>query len=64
MVKIGDKIKTEHGKTGTVVDIHDTDDGRYVILYKKRKNLRALVEGDEEFKVIRGTKNYIKDNKL
>jgi len=52
MVKIGDKIKTEHGKTGTVVDIHDTDDGRYVILYKKRKNLRALVEGDEEFKVV------------
>jgi len=52
MVRIGDKIKVGRRK-GTIINIVENIDDRYLILYKSRGKTYALLEGDMDFKVIK-----------
>lgn len=55
MVKIGDKIITESGDKGRIVDIARAADGRYFIFYdsKRRKVTDVFLEGDVGFRVVK-----------
>lgn len=59
MVKIGDKIETEFGEKGTITNIKESSDGRYLIVYEAIKcddeiqaTINTFYEGDILFKVV------------
>jgi len=52
MVSIGDNIKVGN-KKGKVTHILEKSDDRYVIIYQSRGKTFALIEGDDDFKVIK-----------